>query len=361
MPPFDTVFLQLARNILYNGNDLPPLLSELLSKSEAHRYLTLTLESPHGPLLDTGVSHDNSAKNERNIKALPALSEEPKNEKRFFFSMSDTTWEVLSAFTVDAVPYFTTMILDTTGSETAPLRSGLFKLSDYFTVQCRKGLERYINTLVRSQVFSADTSDNFIFEKNILKNIVSFSHDIQCAVLLDEDGFIIHTEGETASVEELGGALARLFYRSNHAIAGLDATECDGITLSDHEYTIEIGRLPGTSLALAISVNGRYASAYAQFLHRCASRVLSTFARQTGMMWGVALAEIKAATRVRESWFSPPHLVPYGKFVAKNGGKSFHIAACQILAKTDATHLQWFDNRASAIQSGLRPCNACNP
>ena len=355
------MFSRLARSILYNGTELPAPLARLLSITETHRYLTLTLESTNGTLLDTGNSLGKATTSERNIKALPALSGEPKNEKRFFFTMSDTTWEVLSAFTVNSIPYFTTLVLDITGPESAPLRAGLFKLSDYFTVQCRKCLERFSNLLIQSPVFSPDTSESYVFEKNVLRSIIGFSYDVQCAVLLDEDGFIIHTEGNMSSVEELGGALAGLFYRSNHTIAALETTECTGITLSDREYTIEIGRLPGTSLALAISVNGRFASAYAHFLHDAAAKVLSTFAQQSGMLWGVELAHDVYPTRVRESWFTHPHLVPHGKFVAKRGGKSFHTVTCQILSKTDPAQLQWFDNRASAMQNGLRPCNACNP
>ena len=65
--------------------------------------------------------------------------------------------------------------------------------------------------------------------------------------------------------------------------------------------------------------------------------------------------------RIRESWFNPPRLIPHGKFVGKKGGKSFHIATCQILAKTDSSLLHWFDSRAVAIENGLRPCGACNP
>jgi hypothetical protein len=184
---------------------------------------------------------------------------------------------------------------------------------------------------------------------------------VQCAVLLDEDGFIIHSEGHTGSIDELGGALARLFYRSTHEIARLDCAECTAITLADHEYSIRIGRLSGTSLAFAVSVGGSFAQAQSHFLHTITCDALVAAAKKTGQLWGVSLIDLPAPSRARSSWFGPPWLIPHGKFVGKKGGKSFHVATCQILSKTDTSLLQWFESRAAAIHDGLRPCGACNP
>ncbi len=351
----------MAIDLFSKGNGVPEPLAAVFHKTDFRQLLTLSLESIYGSFLTVGADGIAGSNSERNLKTLPALADEQKNEKRFFFSMSEKRWEVLSAFTLATLPFFTTLTLDISNAASAPVRSGLFKLADYFTVQCRKHLQNYINNLFQQTLSYHQTAGSFVYEKSVLEKMTAFSSDVECAVLLDEDGFIIHTEGSTGSVDELGGALARLFYRSNHEIARLDCAECNAITLADHEYTICIGRLTGTSLAFAVSVGGLHANAYAHFLHTTASAALTDYALRTGQLWGVALASIPEPTRTRKSWFGLPWLVPHGKFVGKKGGKSFHTATCQILAKTDTALLHWFDSRAAAIQDGLRPCGACNP
>ncbi len=361
MATFERVLEQLAVDLLNEGAGIPEPLSGVLRNTRGKDLLSLSLESVRGPLLTIGRLDFSNSRNERNHRALPSLSECIRGEKRFFFSITDSRWEVLSAFSCGSCPYFTTLSLDVSSGASAPLRSGLFKLADFFTVRCRKMIFSYITDLSRPVLSQAREVPEDSFEISVLRKVTAFSEAVQCAVLLDEDGFIIHAEGRTGPVDELGGALARLFYRSNHEISRSDCTECNAITLSDPEYTIQIGRLPGTSLALAISVSGPYAAAGAHFLHTAASGVLTGYARSTGKLWGVSLAVTPEPARIRTSWFSPPSLVPHGKFVGKRGGKSFHTVTCQILSKTDAALLQWFESRAVAIQSGLRPCGACNP
>jgi hypothetical protein len=361
LPSFEVMLEQMAVELLSKGAGIPDPLAGVLRSAYPQQLLTLSLESVHGPLLLIGPKNVSASDNERNVLALPALAGEQNNEKRFFFTMSDKRWEVLSAFTLGNTPFFTTLTLDITKSSSTPIRSGLFKLSDYFTVQCRKLLQLFIETVNRHPGPGSQTTGNFAYEKSVLEKITSFSDQVQCAVLLDEDGFIIHTEGAAGSVDELGGALARLFYRSNHELARLDCTDCTTITLADHEYTIRIGRLAGTSLAIAVSVGGIYATACAHFLHSIGSEALLRHADRTGQLWGVSLADIQKPARKRDSWFGLPWLIPHGKFVGKSGGKSFHAPSCQILAKTDANVLIWFESRAAAIQQGLRPCGACNP
>ena len=359
MPPFEAMLRRMAIDLLTKGTGFPDPFAGVLRTASAKRLLTLSLESVHGPLLATEPGNLTAGDNRRNLLALPALADKQKNEKRFFFAMSDRRWEVLSALSVGNEPFFTTLTLDISDPASIPVRSGLFKLADYFTVQCRRLLQFYMQTVTAET--ASPPAGQFTREKNILEKLTAFSDRVQCAVLLDEDGFIIHTEGPAGSVDELGGALARLFYRSNNEIARLDCADCSAITLADHEYTIRIGRLRGTSLALAVSVCGMYAIAQAHLLHTIGSEALSLHARQTGELWGVSLAEVPEPARWRDSWFGTPGLVPHGKFVGKNGGKSFHTATCQILSKTDTGLLSWFDSRSAAIQQGLRPCGACNP
>lgn len=352
---------RMAVDLLSKGTGLSGSLADVLRNTFSKRLLSLSLESVYGPLFTTGDRPLSSSDNNRNLLALPALVDAHNTEKRFFFAMSDTRWEVLSAFSCNNEPFFTTLTLDISDPSSTAIKSGLFKLVDYFTVQCKKLLQHFIDEAIDSFLLAPPSGEQYVIEKNMLRKLTVFSGQVQCAVLLDEDGFIIHTEGPTGSVDELGSMLARLFYRSNHAISRLKCTDCSAITITDHEYTIRIGRLPGTSLALAVSICGPYAVGGAHFLHATGSKALVQYAKRTGKLWGVALADIPAPVRKRDSWFGPATLIPHGKFVGKKGGKSFHASTCQILSKTDTGLLTWFDSRSTAIQQGLRPCGVCIP
>ncbi len=351
----------MVNDLLGKGAGIPEPLSGILRSAASHHLLTISLESVHGPLLDTTPHMHSPSDTRRNHLALPVLADKQNSEKRFFFAMTENRWQVLSGFSIDNEPFFTTLTLDAGNPASAALKAGLFRLADYVTVQCKKLLQRYIETVIDCMTSGLPETGNYSVEKSILEKITGYSDQVQCAVLLDEDGFIIHNEGPAGSVDELGGALARLFYRSNHELARLDCADCSAITLADHEYTIRIGRLFGTSLALAVSMCGPYAVAGAHFLHAIGSETLVQYARQTGQLWGVSLAEHSEPARRRESWFGPPSLIPHGKFVGKKGGNSFHTVDCQILAKTDTHLLTWFESRSAAIRQGHRPCGACNP
>lgn len=361
LPFSEELLTRMVIDLLSKGAGIPEPLSGVLRTASRHHLLTIALESVHGPLLDSAPQTHSPSDTRRNLLALPALADEQNIEKRFFFAMTQKRWQVLSGFSIGNEPFFTTLTLDAAHPASTSLKAGLFRLADYVTVQCKKLLHRYIETVIDSMTSGLPAAVNYTVEKSILEKITGYSDQVQCAVLLDEDGFIIHNEGPAGSVDELGGALARLFYRSNHELARLDCTDCSAITLADHEYTIRIGRLSGTSLALAVSMCGPYAAAGAHFLHAIGSETLVQYAQQTGHLWGVPLAEHSEPARRRNSWFGPPSLIPHGKFVGKKGGKSFHTVDCQILAKTDTHLLTWFESRSAAIQQGHRPCGACNP
>lgn len=360
MTYFDAKLQQIAIDIINGNGGVSDPIATSLKKGAESNVLSLSLNSIYGSFLLAGEEEilvDEDI--EESLIALPSLINGRKNEKRFFFSMTDKRWLVISAFNLLSIPCFTIITLDITKKASPPIRPALFKLSDYFTVQCRKLLMGYIDDI---SLQNERQLEQFGYERTVLEKIKNFSSEVQCVVLLDEDGFIIHTEGyEDASVDELGGVLARLFHRSNSEIARLELAECDTVTISDIEYTIMIGRIPGTTLAMAISVRGPHAAAYTHFLYAIGLKVLCNYAKNTGKLWGVPVITPPEPTRIRKSWFGPPYLIPKGRFVSKKGGQTFHTPQCSILSRTDTSLLEWFENRTLAIQSGLRPCGSCNP
>ncbi len=359
MPSFETIIEQNALGSLKKGFGLSEPLADILRKTHHRQLITLRLDSPHGSFFSLGPSEPDTEGDELNLKTFGALCIERKNEKRFFFTMSDRYWKVLSAFKVYAWHFFSSLTFDISDPASTSLRPAIFKMADYFTVMCNRLLVKYIDSVQREPLDADLAKDPFGPEKNILRKIIAFSPYVQCVLLLDEDGFIVHSEG--IAVDELASALAKLLYRSNNIISKLECADCQFITIADHEYTIRIGRINGTSLAFALSVGGPHATAYAYFLHMLAVSALNEKGRNSGQLWGVELTVSPESSRIRDSWFTPPRLVPHGKFAAKKGGKLFHTSYCQILAKTDASMLEWFESRTSALEKGMRPCGVCNP
>jgi hypothetical protein len=357
MPSFEHRLSQAIAELRRGEAGMVDVLSALVRQLRDNDLLSFSLESTHGPIYTDGpLCGPTAAGDENNLAALPALTCERNTKKRFFCTMTERRWEVLSAFTLGQ-PFFTTLTLDISDPTGAALRAGLFKLADLFTSQCRRLMQWHISGIAEL----AQAEEQFPFEKAVLRQVVNFSPSVQCALLIDDDGFIVHTEGGDGLVDELGSVLARLFYRCRRVPCLLDGADYSAITLSDPEFTIRIGRLTGTTLAFAVSVGGPFATAAAHFLHAFASDALCAHALEEGCLWGVATTPHRDPARIRTSWFSAPRLVARGKFVGKKGGKSFHAIDCQILARTDPSRLDWFDARAAAIAKGLRPCGACNP
>jgi hypothetical protein len=347
--------------LLLQGTGVPEPLSGAIRSAAGRNLLSLTLESVHGPILHAGPDHVSSAGTERDLKALPVLSDEQKSEKRFLFAMTDRHWEVLSAFTIDSRPYYTRVTLDISDPAGAPLRSGIFKIADYFTTQCRKHLQSFINVLVQRTTGTSPSDVDITFERSILEKAMTFSSQIQCALVLGEDGYIVHAEGSAGPVDGLAAALAPLYYRSSREIAALGCADCSAITLADREYTIRTGRIAGTALLHAVSAAGPSANAIVNFTHAAVSDALSEYGWRTGQLWGVKVAGIPLSSRVRTSWFADPELVPQGRFVMRRGSNAFHTSACPILAGTDTALLSWFNEKDEAARGGLRPCGTCNP
>lgn len=357
----ETMFENIVTDLLDKGiSNSGPLLGPQWRRYDKP-LLTFSLESTHGPFFTFGVTDQDISDEIRNIDTLPVLTEGGKKNKRFLFTINNHSWETISAFTLETIPFFTTLTLDVSDPVSHPARTGFLKLADNFSFQCRNLLKEFIKSLYNWPSTSYRSDEPFVIEKSILQKIIKFSQHTLSVVLLDEDGFIIHKEGHAELADELSSTLSRFFSRSNREISRLECADCRAITLTDSEYTIRIGQLTGTSLKLAILVNGPCAIAFTRILHSIASGALTSYAKHNGQLWGIQFVESPKPARIRNWWFKRPVLFPHGKFVGKEGRMSFHTPTCQSLAKSNPVRLHWFESRGSAIENGWRPCNICNP
>jgi hypothetical protein len=361
LPSVEEQIESMGINLLTKGSGVHDSLAAVLKQTFTNRLLNFSLESLDGLFIAIGSVTDGELDAENHKIALPILSKECKNDKRFLLSITDKKWNLLTAFTIDQFPWFTSITLDITSNASIPIRSGLFRLADFFTIQCKKHLQQFLHNLHENTNTGMHQADHLLFEKSVLNKIASFSSRVKCAMLLDEDGYVLHAVGIEGAIKELGSALANLFHRSTNELSRLNATECTSINLSDFEYTIQLGKITGTTLLIAISVSGANANVLARFLFTVAQNALLHHLHQSGIICGIPFPQPIVHLRERYSWLNPPVLVPKGVFAQKNGATTFHTPDCQLLGATDASLLQWHKTKNEALQKRLRPCAVCNP
>lgn len=361
MPSVEEQIERMVTDLLTRGVGVQNPLAEVLKQAFSSKLIACRLESTDGAFVASTHSSNEHQSELTKESVLPLFADKQHQGRTFLFSMTDTTWTVFTAFYAGVYPWFTTVTLDASTAASTPLKPGLFKLADYFTAQCKKQLHQFLASLSPGQFRATRFTDATTYEQTVLEHAVQFSSKVKSVVLLDEDGFVLASAGMDGAVTDLGAALARLFYRSTVELARLDATECTSITLSDHEYTIHMGKIRGTTLTCAISANGSNAQVIARFLLDALLDAFHQYIELNGNLCGVPAALTADPLRSKVSWFTPSTLVRKGMLVQKSGAASFHTPYCQMLATTDAATLSWYQNKNQALQAGLRPCSVCNP
>jgi hypothetical protein len=361
LPSIEQQIVSIGNNLLTKGSGVQGSLAAVLKQTFADKLLSFSLETLDGQLLSVGSEIDTESDAKNRTIAFPFLSEEHKKDKRFLFSVTDKKWNVLTTFSTGSFQWFTNVILDSTSNASIPIRSGLFKLADYFSIQCKKYLQQFLFTLTEKKDDAFQDANPFFLEKTLLSKITTFSSKVKCVVLLDEYGYIFHSAGMDGAVNDLGSALAALFCRSSIELSRLTLTNCSSINLSDREYTIYLGKIPGTTLLIAISATGKNANVLTRFLYTAALDALSIHLQQSGTIFGIPYSHTDEPLRKRNSWLHPPSLIPKGIFVGKIGASTFHTHDCQLLTTTDASQLQWYKTKSEVLQMGLRSCSVCNP
>ena len=361
MPSVIQQILTMGNNLLTKGIGAKDSLSSILRQPFSSKLLSLALDSSDGTLLSLGPQCVSTKYARQKMSLHSAPVHDPKNEKRFLFSMTQTQWDVLTALNVGPFSWFTLVTLDISSTASTPLKSGIFKLADYFTMQCRTFLYSFLTEIAALCTSAGSSFTKTAPEQELLDKIAGFSSEIQSILLLNENGSLIYHSGSLPPPEELAHSLIQFHHRSNSLLPSSTPAPFEAITLSDNEYTVEIGRIRGTNLLIVISACGDNALATSRFIRKIALDAFHERLKITGSIAGIKRIPPLNTCRVQDSWFSPPRVIPQGIFAGIIGTALFHDPQCRALSKVSDEQIIWFHQRSEPLQYRLQPCQICDP
>jgi hypothetical protein len=347
--------------VLANGVGMKQPIAEAVRKAFERNCISFSLQSKHGPLIDKGSKTSLPYAVSWQQSVFQTLATDRNDTKRFVFSISPGSWDIISFFMINRSAFYAILILDEPESMEECLRAGIMKVLDFLCARCHCILADYMKQLLLPIDPAGKSGRVHAGEMHVLERIAEFSSTVNYITLIDSDGFIVSTYGNVDEVEKVAGNAAlfhqrcvrELSFRGDAAIQS-EAFSCKG-------HTVLIGQIEHTPLSLAISTDGRYARSFASFLFELAHDALMTIAHETGKLLGSPIEPIREPGRIRTSWFNTAQLIAKGKYVGKQGAKAFHVAACKSLLKSDDTCLLWYEKRSDAIHAGFIPCKLCNP
>lgn len=351
----------MGNALLTKGTGVTGSLAELLRQPSSQTLLSLHLDSADGELVHIGAPNSIEQHTTRPTEREPIASPDSGNDKRFLLSMTPTKWHVHASFLSGSYTWHVTVSLDITSPEGPPLRAGLFKIADYFTSQCRFLLGNYISEVTALCASSSSAFLRSAPEQELLVKIASFSPQVQSVMLLGKKGDILCHSGTTVPSQELGLALAALFFQTKEALHKQGTSSCHCCTVCDQEYTILITWIREVDICFVVSACGPQALIVARFLKTVGADACTVRLDTTGYLCGIAAQSNSSPLRLPTSWFSRALPVPQGILAGIDGSPLFHIPECQALYRADESTISWFKNRTEPLQFGLHPCPTCEP
>jgi hypothetical protein len=351
---------QAINSVFETGAGLSEHLQSAVIEANKHAHIFFSLQSKHGIILTTAPEPPQLISKTWEQNALKAIAPENEGTKRFIFSIAPMIWDVITCFQVNDSAFYATIAILKPQEVQQNLCAGIIKLLDLLCNRCRTILLDFVNQLTGASDESDDATIPHYRETMIFKQITEFSNKVKCTALIDNDGFILNTQG-SIEVEKTASHLALFHQRCIRELAVERYAHVQSETFSCGDNSVLIGQIQHTNLALAIFVQGKNSKPIVSFLFDTAHSALVLIAQRSNHLWGAPLDAMIEPTRIRDSWFSPAQLAPKGKFVGKKSGKTFHFSTCNILTKSDDKNLEWFDKRVDAIKAGLSPCKSCNP
>jgi hypothetical protein len=283
-------------------------------------------------------------------------------EERIALLLGAREWNMVSCFSIAGIAFYPVITIPAPPVELRWVRYELLAALDCFSLNCKQTLSTFIKG-----------ADDLLFvnngpqsrqggrEKLLLENLLGYSEKVECAALIDNDGFVILAVGHAEKVESIVGRLALFNRQVVRDLDRLGSVDVNSLSIGGGEKTLLVGRTPGKNVSLAISVLGADAPVVARLLFDAGIAALRGLsgAKNTFGDYSEALAE--SPLRERDSWLSAPRVVPKGAFVSLAGGTDFHDPQCINVAGSSDADFRWLDSRAGAIKAGLVPCTLCNP
>jgi hypothetical protein len=360
MNPLDTTLLSIAHSSMAVCSSVSEALAKVFRGDRPGGGVTLTLQSRYGVLLRVGETMPTI-----DLCSNPLLSSlySGEGEERIALLFGTLDWNMASCFSLSGIAFYPVITIPAPPEELRWVRYELLAALDCFSLKCKHALREFVHgSLMRAVTKTPGAVHRGSIEKALLEKLLGYSLKVDCATLIDNDGFVLIAAGKTDKAEAVAGALALFNRQTDLELDRLGSVAVRSLSLGNETASLLIGRTPGRNVSLAISVTGEGSRVIARFLFDAGIAGLASIAGTRGA-FGDYRDEPDAtpSLRKRTSWLSAPRLVPKGAYAALAGEKGFHDPECAFLDQGRDADLRWFATRAEAIKTGFLPCVKCNP
>jgi hypothetical protein len=362
MSAVDVQLLAVARQALSVCTSVSDALKQVLGVDEKENGVTLSLQSRYGVMFKLPDKKRNTTMALCTHPLLEVLNAS-REEERIALLFGTLEWNMVSCFSVSGLAFYPVITIPAPPDELRWVRYELLAALDCFSLNCKQILSNFMLKSPEPANFpdSAARLRQGTPEKLLLENLLGYSEKVDCAALIDNDGFVLLDVGQTKKAEEIAANLALFNRQATRDLGSLGAVNITSLSLGSSTNALLIGKTPGKNVSLAISTHGPEASVIAGFLFDAGIAALQSLAgtENTLVDYSGIIPEMPA--RERDSWLSVPRVVPQGAFVTLAGEQTFHDPQCTNLIERENSSFIWLDTRAGAIRSGLVPCSLCNP
>lgn len=362
MSPIDLQLLAVARQALKVCTSVSDALKQVLGDDAKEKGVTLSLQSRYGVIFKVPEGIRNTTMTICTHPLLEVLYS-GRQEERIALLFGTQEWNMVSCFSVSGLAFYPVITIPAPPDELRWVRYEMLAALDCFSLNCKRVLSDFILKSPEIALFPASAARprQGAREKLLLENLLGYSEKVDCAALIDNDGFVLLAVGQTEKAEEVAGNLALFNRQATRDLGGLGVVNVTSLSLGGNANALLIGRTPGKNVSLAISVHGDEAAVTARFLFDTGVTALQSLSETENTLGDYSGDIPEMPLRERDSWLSAPKVVPQGAFVMIADEGAFHDPQCTSLVVREDKDFLWLDTRASAIRAGYVPCSICNP
>jgi hypothetical protein len=358
MMRLDQTLTSMAHQSLAVCRSVSDALARVFADGRQRAGVTLSLQSRYGTLLKVPERLENSTITLCTHPLLKALYSE-EGAERIALLLDEQEWNMVSCFSIAGIAFYPVITVPSPPPELRWARYEMLAALDCFGITCKQALSAFLKGTGCWAPSAAIRHGSY--EKSILERLVGYSDKVECAALIDHDGFVLIAEGLPNKADEIAGSLALFNRQAARDLGTLGEVSIRSLSLCDNDHSLCIGQTAGSQVSLALSIKGAQSRTIARFLFEAGIALLQAKSDPAGTLGDYSDEMPAIPLRIRDAWLSPPRVTPQGALTAVKGSGIFHEPQCSDLAGKDPAGLEWFDARIEAIKAGLIPCANCNP
>jgi hypothetical protein len=358
MTRLDQTLTSMAHQSLAVCRSVSDALERVFADGHYRAGVTLSLQSRYGTLLKAPERRENATLTLCTHPLLETLHAEDE-EERIALLLDKQEWNMVSCFSLSGIAFYPVITIPAPPQELRWVRYEMLAALDCFSITCKQALSAFLKG-TGCWTPPAEVRHGS-HEKNILQRLAGYSEKVDCAALIDHDGFVLIAEGHPEKADEIAGHLALFNRQAARDLGSLGEVAIRSLSLCDDDHALLIGQTTGPQVSLALSVKGALSRTIARFLFEAGVALLQDKSDPSGRLGDYSVGKPSIPLRVRDAWLLPPRVTPRDALASVKGSGIFHEPQCGTLAGDDLTGLQWFAARGEAIKAGLSPCTICNP